>query len=323
MDLYTALIFLPGLVVAITLHEFAHAWCASLLGDDFPRRQGRVSLNPLRHLAPLGTLAIFLLPFGWGRPVRLNLYNFKRPKRDYLIVSVAGPFANLVAAAVFLGLMQFTRHCYLFGRAGETPMIWAHRLLMGIAFINMVLATINLIPLPPLDGSKIWPVLIPGLKPSFGRKTTLLFVVVLVMLASTKSLYPLVDFVLSRVQPLVPPSDATVFDDRFDAAESAFLAEQYQQAEQHFTEALRINPRSDESLHWRACARAWQGNWRGALEDMDRAIHFSALTPDYYDFRASVNEALGRTAYAETDRAMARALGGALPPTTQSRPTAS
>ena len=84
-----------------------HAWSASLLGDDFSRRQGRVSLNPFRHLTPLGTLAILFLPFGWGRPVPVNLYNFAHPRRDYLLTSLAGPAANFLLAAICLSLHAF------------------------------------------------------------------------------------------------------------------------------------------------------------------------------------------------------------------------
>ena len=99
MNLETAIFLLPGLVIGLSFHEFAHAWSASLLGDDFASRQGRVSLNPLRHLSILGTLAIFFLPMGWGKPVEVNLYNFKQPRRDYLITSLAGPLANIIIVA--------------------------------------------------------------------------------------------------------------------------------------------------------------------------------------------------------------------------------
>jgi Zn-dependent protease len=80
MGWQTVLALLPGLVIGLTLHEFAHAASASLLGDDYARRQGRISLNPFRHLSLLGTLAILLFPFGWARPVPVNVYNFRRPK---------------------------------------------------------------------------------------------------------------------------------------------------------------------------------------------------------------------------------------------------
>jgi hypothetical protein len=105
MNPLTSLILLPFLAVSLTVHEFAHAWSASLLGDQLARRQGRVSLNPFRHMTLLGTLAILLLPIGWGKPVMVNLYNFRRPKVDYLLTSLAGPASNLLLAGLALAAM--------------------------------------------------------------------------------------------------------------------------------------------------------------------------------------------------------------------------
>ncbi len=319
MDLFKALMLLPGLVIGLTLHEFAHAWSASLLGDKFARRQGRVSLNPLRHLSPLGTLAIFVLPFGWGRPVLVNLYNFKRPKRDYLITSLAGPVANLIVVAVCIGLMQLTRHCYRFGQMGEILMIMAHSMLFLVGLINMMLATINLIPIPPLDGSKIWPCIIPGLKPSFGGRTTWIFIVILLALVWTDSLDPLISFSLEKVQGMMPVSDSQIFDDRYESAMAAYDAGDFAEAENRFTAALEINPRSHDCLHRRACARGWRNNWPGALEDMNRAIELYRLNPQYYEFRATVFRHLGRIDEAKKDFDTARALQRTLTPA--SRPT--
>jgi len=207
MSLEMALLLLPGLVIGLTVHEFAHAWSASLLGDDFPRRQGRVSLNPFRHLSFLGTLAIFLLPIGWGKPVQVNLYNFKHPKRDYLITSLAGPLANLLLAGICIALMQVTRLAYRHALPSHSAVIVLHYALMLVGTINIVLATVNLIPIPPLDGSKIWLCLIPGLRPAFGRKATWAFMVVLFILFSTKWIQPLIRLVLDNVQRIMPRLD--------------------------------------------------------------------------------------------------------------------
>ena len=123
MRLEWALWMLPGLVIGLSVHEFAHAWSASLLGDDFARRQGRVSLNPLRHLSPLGTLVIFLgLPFGWGKPVLVNIYNFKHPRWDYLLSSLAGPAANVIMVGLCMAVMQWTRYSFRFGAEAALTM---------------------------------------------------------------------------------------------------------------------------------------------------------------------------------------------------------
>ena len=171
-----AILLLPGLVIGITVHEFAHAWCAWLLGDGLARSKGRVSLNPVRHLSPVGTAAIFFLPFGWGRPVPVNLYNFRKPKRDYLLTSLAGPAANVVTAGACMALMQLTRHTYAFEGPARNVLFLVHDQLTYTALINVSLGVLNLLPLPPLDGSKVWPCVIPHLSiAAISGKKTLAF----------------------------------------------------------------------------------------------------------------------------------------------------
>ncbi|MBU3935605.1 site-2 protease family protein, partial [Patescibacteria group bacterium] len=87
-----------GLIIAITIHEFSHAFTADQLGDPTPRSLGRLSLNPLVHLDPLGTLMLFIAHFGWGKPIPIDPYNFKNPKRDELLVALSGPASNLILA---------------------------------------------------------------------------------------------------------------------------------------------------------------------------------------------------------------------------------
>lgn len=197
---------LLALVMGVTVHEFAHAWASSLLGDDFARRQGRVSLNPLRHLTPLGTLAVLLLPFGWGRPVPVNLYNYRHPRRDYLLSSLAGPAANLGLVAGGLLLMHLTRRTFLFGEAGVVPMLVAHDALHWIVLVSAMLAVLNLLPIPPLDGSKIWPCLLPGRAASYGSRGSLVFVAILGVLLYNGWLNPILEAAVGRVAALVPPS---------------------------------------------------------------------------------------------------------------------
>jgi Zn-dependent protease len=199
---------LPALLIGLTVHEFAHAWSSSMLGDDFARRQGRVSLNPLRHLTPLGTLAILFLPFGWGKPVPINLYNYKHPKRDYLLSSLAGPLANVVMMGLGLGLLQLTRHSYALGDRAAWWMVQAHLLVMMVVIINAVLAMVNLIPIPPLDGSKIWPCLIPGRRASFagGGSSRWLMLMVFVLFARG-TFDPMFAAVIGQLCRIMPDSD--------------------------------------------------------------------------------------------------------------------
>lgn len=192
MDLYTALFLLPGLLVGLTIHEAAHAITAKWLGDRTAERMGRVSLNPLRHLSPLGTLALFILGFGWGKPVIVNIYNFKKPKFYYLLSSLAGPAANLVLCALALGILYLRPH-------------WTIAFIcVSIFYINAILAVINLLPVPPLDGSKIWPCIIPGMKPTVSAKWTRVWMVVLLVCLFTGVIDKILGPVLAFLESLLP-----------------------------------------------------------------------------------------------------------------------
>ncbi len=144
------------LAFALPFHEFAHAWSAVELGDDTPRLYGRLSLNPLAHLDPLGSLMILFSWFGWAKPVPINPYNFRNHKLGLVLVSAAGPFANfllaLVAAIPFrLGLLGLLYHAQ-----GESPLfVGISTILYDFIIINLSLMLFNLIPLGPLDGAKI------------------------------------------------------------------------------------------------------------------------------------------------------------------------
>ncbi len=145
------LVFAAGLVVAITIHEFAHAWVADQLGDPTPRARGRLTLNPLAHLDPLGTLAIFLTRFGWGKPVPIDEYNLQEPVRDAALISLAGSVANLLLA----GLISIVINLQLL------PFAWLQTAMVQILIINVILAIFNLVPIKPLDGSKVFRALLP------------------------------------------------------------------------------------------------------------------------------------------------------------------
>lgn len=143
--------FIPALIIAITIHEFSHALIADKLGDPTPRSQGRLSLNPLRHLDLLGTLMLVLVHFGWGKPVQIDPYNLKNPRRDETLISLAGPASNLILATILSIIVRFislnTFSIFLFS---------------SIIQMNVILAVFNLIPIPPLDGSKIFLDLLPN-----------------------------------------------------------------------------------------------------------------------------------------------------------------
>lgn len=138
---------LPALLIAVSVHELAHALVADRLGDPTPRRAGRITLNPLPHIDPIGAIAFVLAGFGWARPVPVNAANFRRPMRDMALVAGAGPLANFIIAFAGLFALVALRRSLGVG-AGEGTA----RVLLLIFQFNLALGIFNLIPLPPLDG---------------------------------------------------------------------------------------------------------------------------------------------------------------------------
>jgi Zn-dependent protease len=138
------------LALAFSVHEFAHAWTADQLGDDTPRLQGRLTLNPLAHLDPLGSLMLIIAGFGWARPVVVNPYQLqRRSPAAMMLVSIAGPFSNLIMA--ILAAIPFRAGLL---SLGLTPSFVA-QMLAEFIFINLILMFFNLIPISPLDGEKV------------------------------------------------------------------------------------------------------------------------------------------------------------------------
>lgn len=144
---------IPGILIALTIHEYAHAWMADRLGDPTPRLRGRLSLNPIVHLDFLGTLLLLIARFGWAKPVEVNPRNFANWRQGMMLVAVAGPLANITLAFV-IGLvfrLQLLDHRTLLGLVADVAI-----------YFNVVLAVFNLIPVPPLDGSRIVSNLLPA-----------------------------------------------------------------------------------------------------------------------------------------------------------------
>jgi Zn-dependent protease len=145
------LIIIPGVIIGITVHECAHAVAAYKLGDMTPKYQKRVSLNPLRHIDPIGFVALLLIGFGWGKPVQVNPYAFKNPRRSNLITDVAGIATNFVMAFIFMGLIKLV--IVTLGQSIPYDVLYyTVRVMSAIVTMNLVLMIFNLLPVPPLDG---------------------------------------------------------------------------------------------------------------------------------------------------------------------------
>lgn len=183
--LFALLVSIPGVLVAITFHEFAHGYAAYKLGDNTAKNEGRLSLNPLDHLDPIGTLMLLLAGFGWGKPVHVNPMQYTRKismEKGEAIVSVAGPLTNIVLAFVLAliygALVKFASVEFLVSTVGNIIKL----ILASAISINIGLGVFNLIPLPPLDGSKIIMPFLPYNAKQWFRSNEQIFYIIFVVI---------------------------------------------------------------------------------------------------------------------------------------------
>lgn len=147
------LYYVLALVIVVTLHEYCHAWVANKLGDPTSKIAGRLTLNPLAHLDPLGTLMLFLVHIGWGKPVPVNAHYFKNPKRDEALTAFAGPLSSFLLALVLTLPLKYL---------GLVMPEFVFQLISTVLDVALVLFIFNMLPFPPLDGSKIIGIIIPA-----------------------------------------------------------------------------------------------------------------------------------------------------------------
>jgi len=190
-------ISLPGLMLAIVIHEFFHGLAAYFLGDDTAKLSGRLSLNPLKHFDLVGFIFLLVFRFGWAKPVPINPRNFKNRKKDTIIVSLDGPFSNIVLAFIIALMLSHAniRH-YL-----------AIQILIDALWYNIMLGLFNLLPFPPLDGSKVLASLLPiKYEYVFCKYERYLYIILVILIATNsidKLLRPMIEFVLNLLIRLI------------------------------------------------------------------------------------------------------------------------
>ena len=188
---------LPGLLLAIIIHEFSHGYAAYLLGDNTAKNSGRLTLNPIKHIDLVGFIFLLIFRFGWAKPVPINSYNFKNRKRGIFIVSLAGPISNFVVALAISFVISSN--------------IINNQLLFNILLIalwyNLMLGVFNLIPLPPLDGSKVLASLLPSkIEYYFYKYEKYLYLILIVLLLTDsidKILTPMINFCLNLLLKII------------------------------------------------------------------------------------------------------------------------
>lgn len=187
------LLNLPGLLIAIVFHELAHGYTAYLLGDNTAKNQGRLSLNPIKHLDLTGFLFMLVFRFGWAKPVPINPNNFKNRKRDTFLVSIAGVFMNFIIAIICAFIIGYVPI------SNET----IFQIIIVTMWYNIMLGVFNLLPFPPLDGSKIVASFLPTKYEYYFYKYERYFYFVLIILIATdltdKIMGPIIDFALNLI----------------------------------------------------------------------------------------------------------------------------
>ena len=197
---------LTVMIVVLPFHELAHGFVANKLGDDTAKRAGRLTFNPIQHLDPIGAACLLLVGFGWAKPVPVNMYKLKNPKRDMALVALAGPVANLIAA--FVGCILNVCWVHLFQNNFGTK-IWFLAILYFLYYyvvVNVSLAVFNLIPLPPLDGSKILGAFLPEdlYQKQLMNEDKLSWILVILVMTNVldKIMDPPIDFFLTALYTL-------------------------------------------------------------------------------------------------------------------------
>ena len=184
---------LPGIVIAMVVHEYAHARVADALGDYTPRMQGRLTLNPAAHVDPIGLFMLFIVHFGWAKPVQINPMNFSNPRRDDILVSLAGPASNLITSFIALIILVLLAKF-------DFPFSEGALVVFNLIIVyNINFAIFNMLPIPPLDGSHILRNLLPyEMARAYAQLERYSFIFLIIIIAT-----PVLSYVFIPLQRLI------------------------------------------------------------------------------------------------------------------------
>lgn len=191
------LINLPGVLIAIVCHEFAHGYMAYLLGDNTAKDQGRLTLNPIKHIDPMGFIFMLIFRFGWAKPVPINPNNFKKRKRDTFLVSIAGIGTNFILAILLAIVIVYF------------PIVnpYLNNIIIVTMMYNIMLGVFNILPFPPLDGSKMLASLLPRKIEYYFYKYERYLYIILIFLVATRwisrIMAPIINFIIGLIFNLV------------------------------------------------------------------------------------------------------------------------
>lgn len=190
---------IPGIIIAMSFHEFAHAYVAHLMGDDTAKRAGRLTLDPISHINPLGFMMLLIGGFGWAKPVPINENNFRNRKLGVFLVSIAGVTMNIIIATLTLIIISLTQNVF------SSPQYY--EVMNTIVWLNIAFASFNLLPIPPLDGSKILAAILPANKRyilyRFENYGFIIMIILIMTGALNYLLYPVINVVLKIINFLV------------------------------------------------------------------------------------------------------------------------
>lgn len=193
------LLSVPGLLLALSMHEFAHGYAAYKMGDNTAKYDGRLSLNPFDHMDPIGTVCLLLFKFGWAKPVRINPYNFKNQRAGIIVVSLAGPFMNFILALISAIIAEIVARYMVYSNIA----VFLYQVFYISEAINIGLMVFNLIPIPPLDGSKVLLEFLPYRYREYFYRVERYSFIILILLCYSGFLSPILTVMQGSISSLI------------------------------------------------------------------------------------------------------------------------